>query len=281
MSQYPVNLFLNGEYQGVYTIGEDHEVKDGRIKLEKNNGTPDTSYLLEIGGYEDGDKMGKTAFSSEFMRFCSIEYPEDNELTQAQSNFIIDYCKRADAAVKSLNGYEEYIDVDSAIDWFISTELFYNLESCFRRSCFVTKEAGGKLKLGPIWDYDLAMGNLYNDFGQYESWASLTQAYGYIDANWFSYLLYDDAFVSRLRDKWNSVKDELLDVSLNCIDKMGETLSSSAEYNFEVWNTLGTRAVAPQPKSITELKTYEDSVRYIRDFVEKRWKWIDKTLCGQ
>jgi len=276
-SQYPVNLFLNGEYQGVYTIGEDHEVKSGRIELPKDNGEADTSFLLEIGGHESEDVWGVTSFTTGLIRYCSIEYPEDT-LTKEQSEFIIDYCRRADEAIRSLNGYEDYVDVDSLIDWFLSTELFYNLESCFRRSCFMTKEPGGKLTMGPIWDYDLAMGNLYNDFGQYNAWAHMTQANGYIEDNWFCYLLKDPAFVTRLKARWNEVKNELLSTSLRCIDQMGETLSISAQYNFKKWNILGTRAVSPQPWSITELKTYEDNVAYIRDFVVNRWNWIDSQL---
>lgn len=277
LSQYPVNLFINGEYQGIYTVGEDHEVKSNRIDLEKDNGTADTSFLLEIGGYEDEDLWGTTAFTAGLIRYCSIEYPEES-LTKEQSAFIIDYCTKADEAVRTLNGYEEYIDIPSFIDWFLSTELFYNLESCFRRSCFMTKEPGGKLTMGPIWDYDLAMGNLYNDYGQYDGWAHLTQANGYIEDNWYCYLLDDPAFATALKERWAEVKDALLSTALNCIDRMGETLAPSAQYNFEKWNILGTRAVAPQPWSITELKTYEDNVSYIRNFIVNRWNWINSQL---
>lgn len=277
-SQFPVNLFVNGEYCGIYSIGEDHEVKDGRIRLASDSGEADTSFLLEIGGKDTEDITGVTAFSTELVRFCSIEYPEEKSLTQAQTDFIIDYCLKADAAVKSLDGYEEYLDVDLLIDWFITHELFYNLESCFRRSCFLTKEPGGKLKMGPIWDFDLAMGNLYNDFGNYRNWMCLSQNYGYIEDNWFCYLLKDEAFRSRLKARWEAVKDDLLLTALSAVDRMGEMLTPHAVYNFARWELLGTRAVPPQPLLITELVTYGDNVRYLRDFIENRWQWMDENI---
>lgn len=276
-SQYPVNLFLNGEYVGVYSIGEDKEVKEGRIELAEDNGTADTSYLLEIGGTEEDDIVGVTCFHTGLIRFCSIEYPEDN-LNAEKAAFISDYCAKADEAVRNHTNWQDYIDIDSLVDWFIQNELFYNLESCFRRSCFITKEPGGKLKMGPIWDYDLAMGNLYNDFGQYESWSCMTQGNGYIEDNWYCYLLKDEAFLTRLRSRWAEVKDELLSTTLGCIDKMSVTLANSAECNFEVWNILGTRAVPPQPTLITGLKTYEDNVAYLRSFIVSRWNWMDKNI---
>ncbi len=278
LSQYPVNLFINGEYAGVYSIGEDHEVKDGRIDLPKDDGKADTSFLLEIGGYESDDIYGVTIIHTDLIRHCSIEYPESEDLTPEQFKLIEDYIKKANSAVKSLKGYEEYIDVDSLIDWFISTELFYNLESCFRRSCYITKQSGGKLTMGPIWDYDLAMGNLYNDYGKYTSWACLMQEKGYIEDNWFCYLMNDPSFRAKLKTRWNKIKNELLEKTLYCIDEMEKTLSPSAEYNFKLWKILGTRAVKPQPLAVKSQKTYAQSVEYIRDFVIDRWNWMDKNI---
>jgi len=276
-SQLPVNLFFNGEYMGVYSIGEDKDVKKGRIELPKDNGTVDTSYLLEIGGADADDVLGVTYIHEGLIRYCSIEYPEDT-LTAEQAAYIADYCRKADEAVRNHVNWEDYVDADSLVDWFIQNELFYNLESCFRRSCFMTKEPGGKLKMGPVWDFDLAMGNLYNDFGQYEAWSCLTQSYGYIEDNWYCYLLKDEKFLSLLRSRWNEVKEELLSVTLEAIDRMSVTLAPAAEYNFEVWNILGIRAVPPQPRLIEELKTYADNVNYLRSFIVNRWNWMDRNI---
>ena len=83
---------------------------------------------------------------------------------------------------------------------------------------------------------------------------------------------YDNFLAGRIRHpKISSHRNRI-------IDRTGETLSASAEYNFKKWNTLGTRAVSPQPWSVAELKTYEDNVEYIRNFVINRWNWINSRL---
>jgi DNA gyrase/topoisomerase IV subunit A len=74
------------------------------------------------------------------------------------------------------------------------------------------KESGGLLKMGPIWDYDLAMGNLYNDFGDYTSWANLSQKHEYIEDNWLCYLMNDPPSREKLKARWDEVKDELLEI---------------------------------------------------------------------
>ncbi|MBQ7714483.1 MAG: CotH kinase family protein [Clostridia bacterium] len=279
LSQYPVDLFLNGEYVGVYSIGDDHTVSQNRIDLPKNDGGDDVSFLIEVGGYEEDRHIwGTTAYSTDLVRCFSINYPDRNEITQEQADAVIDYLTKTEAAIVALDGYEQYIDVVSFADWFIATEFFYNLESCFRRSCFLHKASGGLLKMGPIWDYDLAFGNLYNDFGRYDIWASLALEYEYVEDNWFCYLMRDPDFLTVLRARWNAKKDELLNRTLYCIDNMSSTLAVSASYNFAKWPILGTRAVLPQPLSIVDYPTYADNVEYIRNFAIARWYRMNELI---
>ncbi len=277
-TQYPVNLFYNGKYVGVYSIGDQIEVKKGRVELSDDTGGADTSFLLEVGGTETSDLIGVTGFHSACFRWCAVKYPKEEYLTEEQLGFIKKYIKEADAAVSAGVGYDEYIDVEALADWLIIHELFYNLESCFRRSCYATKEAGGLLKMGPVWDFDLAMGNLYNDFGDYRSWMCLSQKHEYIDDNWLCDLMYNDEFRALLRKRWDEIKDELLETATETADYMSELIAPSAEYNFEVWDTLGTRCVRQLPKSVTKLDTYEKHTDYVRSFIVDRWNWLDKNI---
>lgn len=279
-SQYPVNVFINGTYRGVYTIGEHLEVDKNRIKLEKDTGEgiTDTSYLLEIGGTSDDDTWDVTCFQTDLVRYCKVKYPKEGSLTTEQVAYIKDYVKKANEAIKNNDNYENYIDIDSVIDWFIAQEFFYNLDSMFRRSCFLTKEAGQTLKLGPLWDFDLAFGNLYNDFGEYKKWSCLCQEHEYIDDNWFCYLLEYPEFRNKLRARWDEIGRSLLSHSLNCIENVGSIVSVSAKYNFEVWDTLGSRVLQCQPLYISDYKTYEDHIEFLKNFVTDRWVWMNKNI---
>ncbi|MBR6808506.1 MAG: CotH kinase family protein [Clostridia bacterium] len=277
LHQYPVNLFLNGKYLGVYTLGEDKDVAKGRIELPEATNDVDTSYLIEIGGYDDGDVKDVDYFMAGDVRWCTVQYPED-ELTEEQFNYIKEYCLHANEDVKFLDGWEEHLDLDSFVNWFISSELFYNLDSCFRRSCFMMKEPGGKLKMGPVWDFDLAIGNHHDDYDEYDKWMCTMQEHGYIKTNWYQSLLEDETFRKRLREIWDEKKDELLERTLYCIDNMGATVAPSAEYNFEVWDIMGDRKLVAQSLMVDELKTYEEHIEYIRNFIINRWNWMDANI---
>ena len=276
-TQYPVDVFLNGKYVGVYSIGDQIEEKKGRVELENNPGELDTGYLLEVGGTSDEDTWDVTCFYTELMKYVKIHSPEGEELSKEQVAFIKDFVTKADKAVMAGEGYEEYIDVDSLIDWYIIHELSYNLDSSFRRSCFLTKDAGGKLKMGPIWDFDLAFGNFSKDPAEPYGWACLYLETDYIWTNWMCYLMKNEAFVARLKARWEEVKDGLLSDMMSYIDQMYELISPSAKYNFKVWDILNKRA-GYEPRKMVKYNTYELQIQYLRDFINKRWNWMNENM---
>ena len=278
----PVNVYLNGVYQGVYTIGEQIEAKESRLKLDYREDTPKTGYLLEIGGADhDTDLRGLQYFDlpSGCAADIAIKAPKDEKLTQENYDYIYKYMCLADEAITTLDGYETYIDVDSFIDWFLLHELTYNLDSCFHRSCFITKDRGGKLKMGPVWDFDLAFGNMYMDNPDYDDWATVgnSNSTSYIGVNWYNYLMADPSFRERARVRWDEIKDKLLAAGQDSIDGWQKLIAPSAELNFTVWNTLGS-ASGYQPPCMKNYSTYNEQVAYLRRFLTKRAEWIDNNL---
>ena len=282
-TQYPVDLFVNGEYRGVYTIGEHMEADDGRVEIETDSADADTGYLLEVGGISSWETWRDDYFHSalELASSVVIQSPKSDVITEEQKEYIQDYVNKAEAAIVSGEGYEEYIDVDSFADWIIIHELTYNLDSCFRRSCFITKDKGGKLKMGPIWDFDLAFGNYDIDNPYYNNW--VTVGYGttyedaYVTINWCNYLMNDKDFRSRLKERWFKVRDRLLGEAMSCIDHYSERIYRSQEENFRLWQTWGEKAGLQSDRN-AEYESYDLQIQYLRDFLEMRAEWIDKNI---
>lgn len=274
-NQYPVDVFVNGTYRGVYTFGEQIEAKIERLNLEQGSTNKDTDYLIELGGADNGDVLGKDYFNSVLLRDLKIKHPNKTDITSQQKSFILSYLSKADTAVKTLSDYENYIDIDSLIDWVILHELTYNLDCCFKRSCFIIKEKGGKLKMGPIWDFDLAFGSFYRY--KKDQWASVGTEGGYVPITWMNYLINDEAFMTKFATRWNEKKDELLNTAFACIDLMAPLVLPSAEYNFFVWDLLG-KDMTSQPVSHKKYDTYEKMTGRLRSFIHVRYKWIDDQL---
>ncbi|HBR31535.1 MAG TPA: hypothetical protein DD733_05590 [Clostridiales bacterium] len=276
-TQYPVDLFVNGTYRGVYSLGEQIEQGTDRVEIEKSYDEVDTGYLLEVGGADEKDIEGRDFFHVGALHFVTIQSPNTSKLSKEAFNYIKEYLAQADAAVVSLTNYEDYIDIDSLIDWFILHELTYNLDSGFRRSCFMTKSKGGKLKMGPIWDFDLALGNFLEDNPKYDDWASEGEEGGYVRINWMNHFLKDESFRSKLKARWDEVKKPLLSVGLKKIDEMSALIEPSQIMNFSVWKIWDKRA-GSAPRFMTGYNTYEKQIKYLKDFLQKRYEWMDENI---
>ena len=229
---------------------------------------------------------GKTALPSGCGVNILIKSPSTEEDPNADYNweqkhfdFIYKYMCKADEAITTLTDYEKYINVDSFIDWFLVHELSYNLDSCFRRSCYITKPKLNRLEMGPVWDFDLAFGNMYMDNPQYDDWATIGSMDddSYIGVTWFNYLMTDESFRSRARARWDEVKDEMTQAAFDAIDSLKPKVMPSAEMNFTVWRTLGI-ANGFQPSRMASEDTYLAQIMYLRRFISARKTWIDENL---
>lgn len=281
-TQYNVDLFVNGEYRGVYAFGEQREIAKKKINLYESPTEVDRGYLLEVGGADDDDLVrGIDYFTTKTGSAYNITFvdPKSKNMTEEQRKFIMDYVNAADSAIVSGEGYENYIDVDSYIDWIIIHELTCNLDSCFRRSCYFTKDKGGKLKMGPIWDFDLAFGNFSYDNASYNTWNTIGSDIedAYIETNWCNYLMNDPEFRSRFKARWFEVRDKLLAAAENSIEKNSALTQRSQAENYKVWQTMGTQT-GYQSWATANLYTYEQQIDYLRNFLEKRAAWIDANV---
>ena len=163
-----VELFVNGVYEGVYTLTEQIEIREEKLFFESIPGMVDTGYLLELdhrffekGGVENVDGI---VIAGQPYEIISPNPSSNNYITE-QTAFIKQYLIEMEHALSNKTGYEAYIDMDNWIDFFIIQELFKNVDVGFS-SINIYKLPGGKIKLGPLWDFDLAMGNA--DYIDYE-----------------------------------------------------------------------------------------------------------------
>lgn len=280
--QIPVDLFVNGEYRGVYGLGEHMEVAGGRVEIEETVET-DTDFFLEVGGMEDDDQNGVHYFHTpdRLVRFITYQTPSAKNITEEQKAFLSDYFAKTEQAIQSGEGYEEYLDVDSMIDWMILHELCYNLDSCFRRSCFMIKEKGGKLKMGPIWDFDLAFGNFSRDNSAYDDWVTVgsNEEGSYIHETWCNHLLQDKEFCARFSARWDEVRGRLLTTANETIDAYSTLLAVSQQANFDVWQIWGKRA-GYQAQWCSNADSYEEQIAYLKDFLRTRADWMDSAVAA-
>lgn len=277
----PVELYINGQYRGVYALAEKIEFGGGKLEYEADPTVENTSYLLEVG-WDFNDEMiyGQNYFDTEYIYRIVIKEPDFTSKYTPSGKYIISYMKKTEKSVTSLDGYDEYIDVDSLIDFLIITEFTNNTESVFYRSCYMYKPADSKLRFGPVWDFDMAFGNHTSDIKDYDGWCSVDNTFSYLGKDgttWFHFLFEDPAFTSRFAARWDEVKDHLLNKALETIDKQYEAMLNAQERNFRAWNIMNKKIGAGNVDHRT-YNTFDLQVEYLRDFITDRYDWIDENI---
>ncbi|HPJ86206.1 MAG TPA: CotH kinase family protein, partial [Bacillota bacterium] len=276
-----VDLYLNGEYQGNYMLTDQVEAASSRVDIEKESPNLDTGYLVELDkrlyDYDDWSLLDDNWFLVEGIPFV-IKEPDwdDDTYSIDQLYYIQDYFVTLLNTLKAKADYTDLIDEDTFIDWFIIEEVMKNVDSGYS-SVYFYKDAGGKLKMGPIWDFDLSSGNyghLESALRGPEGWYTSRQ-----DKNiFFYYLMQYSTFRSHLKARWNELYETVI---LPLPDKIYETSDSimlSRYQNFEMWDVIGVDTswyIAPE---IHAIDTYEGQLWFLYDFLTQRIAWLNQNI---
>ncbi len=273
-----VELFVNGVYEGVYTLTEQIEIREEKIFFESIPGIVDTGYFLELdhrffekGGVENVDGIVVAGQPYEIVS----PNPSNANYTIAQTAFIKQYIIDMENALSNKVGYETYIDIDNWIDFFIVQELFKNVDVGFS-SVNIYKLPGGKIKLGPLWDFDLSMGNAdYIDYGP-QNWYGMRQ----YKNRWFRLMMAIPEVRQMFKDRYIEIYYDFLPEILESINVISEAMAPFAQRNFNRWTILN-QYVWPNPPGIVNATTYEGQITYLYNHIKDRSDWMFMAVQSQ
>lgn len=269
-----VEVYLNDRYVGVYQLIENIKIARDRVnidELDEDDVSAETitgGYLLEVDFRRDGHTI-VTALDR-----LPIVFQDPEEPAPAQEAYIRQYIDEFEAVLRSADfanpatGYAAYIDVDSFVRWFLVNEVFRNYDAKMATSCWMYKPRGGRLHMGPLWDFDIAAGNIDYDSG------FLTTGWWVRDAPWFSRLFQDPAFVARVRQQWNEIRNNQLRDMLLSIRTRAATLQQPQLNNFQRWPILETD-VWP---NFQVSGSYAGEIGYLESWLTARIAWMDAQL---
>jgi hypothetical protein len=162
-------VVVNGEYRGLYIFQEKIKADSNRVNILKIT-TTDVALPNLSGGYitksdkiTGGDPvawvMNSYVGSTNFIH----DLPKPEEVTSQQDSYIhsefIQLQTTSNANnISIINGYPATIDVPSFVDFMLSNELASNVDG-YQLSTYFHKDRNGKLRAGPIWDFNLTYGN--------------------------------------------------------------------------------------------------------------------------
>lgn len=261
-----VEVFLNGEYIGVYLLCEQVEVNKNKVNISEDLSKEEISYLAMFSNYTDLSNIyGFDLYGYKYE--IKNDLSDFEELAIAQRDYIYDSIAECFDAIRSGDEEEvrELIDLDSLIETYFIHEVFKNLDTG-HDNFYLYREPGGKLIIGPVWDFDQCAGNADEGVDDYEN------IRGGFTQPWYALLLEEAWFRKAVTEKWNQLKPTF--------DKIPELITTTAEYgydsycrNFEKWQIFGYKI--NRETYVRQFTTYDEHYKYFAEFMTNRIKWID------
>ncbi len=270
-----VELYINTVYMGLYVLTEQVEFQKNRLNVESIAGIANTGYLLELDMrfYDQNITPGWDWVVVSDVPYEIKEPKTDDPLySTANPNYLQDFLQQVDHALVTQSGYENLMDVDAWIDYFMIQELVKNVDVGFG-SVFLYKEQNGVLKPGPLWDFDFAIGNAdYIDYGP-------TGFYGMkaYKNRMFMLMMNIPEIRHRFSERFSTYYTNEMPKILSMIGTLSLSIEDMAATNFEKWDTLDFY-VWPNPSEVVNAHTFLDQVVYVTSYLNLRSIWMNQTM---
>ncbi|MBC7863741.1 MAG: CotH kinase family protein [Bacteroidia bacterium] len=298
-------VYLNGQYQGIYLLGEKLKRDNNRINLSRldtfENVMPDVSggYIIK-NDYYDGTNSWQSPFSPidhpGFDVHFVYYYPKPDKITPQQQTYIQTFVNDLETALYAPNftdtavGYSKYMSEKSFLDYFIVNELARNVDGMKKSRYFnKDKDSAGiqsKLKAGPVWDFDWAWKDIWDC-----SYFSATDGSGWTylindcspdvySNGWYVRLLQDTNFADHLRCRYENLRNTILDTTylFNYIDSVALDLDSAQTRHYTKWGNLGWNSGAPEVGTLPT--TFQGEVDALKAWITRRIIWLDANMPG-
>lgn len=278
-----VEVYLNGDYKGLYCLCEKIKKSDDREDVKKLTDDEEDQveprvtggYIVEVDQPSRLDTDDKYIVSGRNNLFA-FKYPKKKKITDQQMEWFRRYVDTVESALYGTDfkdaekGYRRYMDIPSFVDWYLVDEFAKSNDAIFFSSVYMHKNRNGKLKMGPLWDFDLAFGNIdyNNNFRDDGFWIRYSE--------WISRLSSDEYFLQKVSDRFDQIKP-VLDSLPRQIGALAEQLKSTGaiERNFARWPILG-KYVWPNYPPFPQ--TYDGEIRRLTDWITNRIEWLNEFL---
>lgn len=268
-------VVINGDYRGLYILQEKIKDDSNRVNIEEiteddNDGVNLTGgYITKSDKTTGGDPVAWSMDSYvDFTDFIH-ELPKPADVTPAQDAYIHSQFTNLETTSGAGNndpatGYPSVIDVPTFIDFMIMNEFSSNVDA-YQISTFFHKDRGGKLRAGPVWDFNLSLGlDVFADRSKTDVWQfSNGDNEG---AKFWTDLFNEETYKCYFAKRWNQLTATGQPLNNDVIDAfIDETvllIQDAAERNQLRWDLPG----------------FNNEIIGIKEFITARETWITENI---
>lgn len=286
-----VELFLNGEYQGVYCLGEKVNRKQLKLKKYKDNVIRGELYKAVSWGSSYIDSFtGSSVWGSATM-FNNVNIPTKGSLTwlgleykhpdekidwtnmEELVNFVIN--SSDEEFYDKYYGYQSKFDINNLVDYYIFINLLRATDNTGKNVYIAKYDTDGYYFYVP-WDLDGSYGTIYNG-----TRANITNDLLFTTNGLFNRLVNDNSvggFNDKVKTKWLSLRSTVIsnDSLMSMFNENYNYLAENGVYNREkmLWNGINDL----KTNALTEYTYSEDELTYMSSWIDNRLTFLNENF---
>ena len=279
-------VMVNGDYKGLYVFMEKIKADKNRVNIEKmdslcnNNSEVTGGFIIKADKADPDDSiawssswsmMGNHFWEWTYYTYYFHHYPKPENITEAQHEYIKSVFFDFDAEALNHNesiidGFPSIIDIPSFIDFMMIAEFTSNVD-VYHLSTFFHKDRNGKLRAGPVWDYNLSFGyDEFDDRSQYDVWQFYN---GSCDGSrfWTELFFNCPTFRCYFAKRWNE------------LSAIGQPLNYlSVEERIDYYDSLISEAVWRDNHRWWKMLQHEEYVAEMKEWIQLRIGWLNDNV---
>ena len=277
-----VDLVINGEYWGSYHIGDHIQVDPDRVNIDSKEG-----WFMEMvygNSFEEAPLIHANLSSDITNVSINIKNPEvdnddsndpaitaiadwfNNTLAPTMNQYAVDVHSEE-------NGMRTYVDIETLIDYVITSELTGNYDACISNYLYKDK-TDTKIKFGPIWDNDLSFGNYGETQNKhiYNTGKADYAPFGTLVQRFFG----DAVFMKAYKRKWDKLfaNNNIVSFINEKVSNISSSISCSWEDNSTRW-PLNEQLISWGGLTYDNNTTYSTVLKDITDYVSTHTSWLN------
>ncbi|MCR4680736.1 MAG: CotH kinase family protein [Bacteroidales bacterium] len=274
-------VIVNDDYRGLYFLTEKIKIDDKRVDLVKmdssSNVFPDVTggYIIKADKTTGGDVPAWTTPAYDYWEnvYYIFHDPKPEEITPEQSAYIHNYFDTIQSLISTHNqsvtsGFPAYLDVPTFVDYMILGELSSNVD-IYQKSTFFHKDRNGKLRAGPVWDFNLSYGNDLQsmDRSHYDIW-QFSNGDNTGSVFWHQ-LFEDDMFRCALANRWKKLTAPGAPLSysqiISVIDSLTDRVDQARQRDCSRW---------------FRFYNYNTHINNMKTWIQNRISWLSDNWGG-
>ena len=272
-------VFLNGEYLGIYLMMESVTAGDQNTRLNlsvsKKNNTF-SGYCLRLDRGSNTEIKNLNVFSMyTYKQFgiINLEYPGTSNINEGLKKNIEEDFSAFERALYSNDeadtSWKQMIDMESFADYFIINEFTSNYDAGLY-STYIYKDVDGLFKMC-VWDFNSA-------FDNYQDRVVSPEGFSLQKSPWFEKMFEDEEFVELVIERYYELRGGVLseEYMFEYIDSTVSFLGEAIDRDTERWENAYTGGLLfPAERNP---KTHEEAIQTMKDFIADRGAWMDQNI---